>query len=329
MGSEGFWNRQSDASRAVIDELKRVKGVVDPCRALEKSLTDQAELAALADPEADRSTLEEVDRELARLAHAVDRYELLVLFNGPNDHRDVFFSIHAGAGGTDAADWAAMLDRMYGKWLDRSGYDVSLIDKLDGEEAGIRRVIYQVRGKYPFGYLKSEIGVHRLVRISPFDANQRRHTAFASVDVTPEFEDVPIEILDKDLRVDTYRAGGKGGQHVNVTDSAVRITHVPSGIVAQCQNERSQIANRKTAMKMLASKMHQHEQSKRDAELAKLYGEKGEIAWGSQIRSYVLDPYQMVKDHRTGHETGKISFVLDGDLDGFIEAFLRWKDRKY
>jgi peptide chain release factor 2 len=222
-----------------------------------------------------------------------------------------------------------MLLRMYQRWLDKNGYQASIVDHQPGEEAGVKRAVLEIRGKYPFGYLKSEVGVHRLVRISPFDANHRRHTSFASVDVVPEYEDVEIDIDEKDLKIDTYSAGGPGGQHVNKTQSAVRITHVPTGVIVQCQNERSQVLNRKVAMRALAAKLRRIEESKREGELAKLYGEKGEIAFGSQIRSYTLQPYTLVKDHRTGAETGNAQAVLDGNLDPFIEAFLKWKERKY
>jgi peptide chain release factor 2 len=222
-----------------------------------------------------------------------------------------------------------MLLRMYRRWLDRNGYQTKLLDLLHAEEAGIKRAVLEVSGKFPYGHLKSEMGVHRLVRISRFDASHRRHTSFASVDIVPEDENVDVEIKPSDLKIDTYCAGGPGGQHVNKTESAVRITHVPTGVVASCQNERSQMLNRKTAMKVLAARLTRLEETKREEELARLYGEKGEIGWGNQIRSYFLHPYQLVKDHRTGHEMGNAQAVLDGELDGFMEAFLKWKDRKY
>jgi peptide chain release factor 2 len=219
---------------------------------------------------------------------------------------------------------------MYMRWMERNGFQVEIAEEQPGEEAGVKRVVLDVRGRMAFGYLKSEIGVHRLIRISPFDANARRQTSFAAVDVTPQYDDVDIKINEADLRVDTYAAGGPGGQHVNKTQSAVRITHLPTGVVAACQTQRSQIMNRKQAMKSLASKLHQLEEAKREAELTKMYGEKGEISFGGgQIRSYTMQPYTLVKDERTGHQTGNVQGVLDGDLDGFIEAFLRWKDRKY
>jgi len=233
-------------------------------------------------------------------------------------------TIHAGAGGTESCDWTEMLLRMYLRWADRGGFKADIVEATAGEEAGLRRTTAHVIGPWAFGYLKAEIGVHRLVRISPFDANKRRHTSFASVDVTPEIEDAPeIEIGESDLRIDTYRAGGAGGQHVNKTDSAVRVTHLPTGIVVQCQNDRSQLKNRKMAMKMLLAKLHAMREAEKEAELAAAYDAKGEIAFGHQIRSYVLQPYQMVKDLRTDHETGNVDAVLDGDIQPFIEAYLR------
>jgi peptide chain release factor 2 len=232
--------------------------------------------------------------------------------------------VNAGAGGTESCDWAAMLLRMYFKWAEPKGFQITVIDQLQGEEAGIKNATIIIKGDYAYGFLKSEIGVHRLVRISPFDSNKRRHTSFASIDVIPEVsDDIQLDIKESDLRIDTYRAGGAGGQHVNKTDSAVRITHMPSGIVVQCQSERSQFKNKSTAMKILKAKLYEKERMKKAKDLESAYDEKKEIAWGSQIRSYVLHPYSMVKDHRTDHETGKASAVLDGEIDGFIEAYLK------
>jgi peptide chain release factor 2 len=243
--------------------------------------------------------------------------------------RSCFFSIHAGAGGTESCDWAAMLLRMYTRYFDENGFSYEQMDITPGEEAGIRSVTLRVSGPFAFGKLSCEVGVHRLVRISPFDSQGRRHTSFVAVDAIPEYdEDVEIEIKDDDLRIDTYRAGGAGGQHVNKTSSAVRITHIPTGIVVQCQNDRSQHKNRAEAMRMLKSRLYMLEQQKRDAELAKLYSSKGEIAWGNQIRSYVLQPYQMVKDHRTDYQTGNVEAVLDGAIEPFIESYLRYRAEK-
>ncbi len=246
------------------------------------------------------------------------------MLGGRDDFRDAYLSVHAGAGGTESCDWAEMLLRMYTRWAEKSHFQVEMVELMAGEEAGIRRATIKVNGRWAYGYLKAEVGVHRLVRISPFDANKRRHTSFASVDVLPQVdENIEIEIKDGDLRTDTYRASGAGGQHVNKTSSAVRITHLPTGIVVQCQNERSQHRNRRQAMEMLKAKLYQLKQRERDEELMAKYDEKGEIAWGNQIRSYVLQPYTLIKDLRTGEETGNVQAVLDGDLDRFIHAYLR------
>ncbi|KKO17903.1 MAG: peptide chain release factor [Candidatus Brocadia fulgida] len=251
------------------------------------------------------------------------------LLGESHDHCSAYLSIYAGAGGTESCDWVSMLFRMYGRWVEKSGYTQSLIDVLPGEEAGIKRITVLVKGDYVYGYLKSEIGVHRLVRISPFDANARRHTSFAAVDVLPEIEEEEeIEINENELRVDTYRASGAGGQHVNKTSSAVRITHIPTGIVVQCQSERSQHQNRRVALSMLKAKMYQIKEKEREKELAAAYDEKGEIAWGHQIRSYVLQPYSLVKDLRTDKETGNTQAVLDGEIDEFMEAYLKWRMAK-
>jgi peptide chain release factor 2 len=245
------------------------------------------------------------------------------MLSGENDFNNAIVSIHAGAGGTEAQDWSEMLLRMYLRWAERRGFKSAIVDILQGEEAGVKSATFTVNGDYAFGYLKAEVGIHRLVRISPFDANARRHTSFASVFVYPDIEDdVVIEIDDKDLRVDTFRASGAGGQHVNKTESAIRITHLPTGIVVQCQNERSQHMNRAMAMKLLKARLYEKEMEEREKERDKLYASKKQIAWGSQIRSYILQPYQLVKDHRTGKEVGNVDAVLNGDLDGFIEAYL-------
>jgi peptide chain release factor 2 len=283
----------------------------------------------MSDDAKDAAHIQETEAKVPEFLRRVEATEVQALFNGPNDTRDVFVSIHPGAGGVDAADWAQILERMYLRWLQKNGYQVEVVDREDGEEAGIRRVVLDVKGAHAFGKLKSETGVHRLIRISPFDPNHRRQTSFASVDVVPQYEEIDIEIKDDDLRVDTYSAGGPGGQHVNKTQSAVRLTHLPTGVVVQCQSQRSQIMNRKQAMKALASKLHQLEESKRDADVAKMYGEKGEISFSRQDRSYTMQPYTLVKDERTAQQTGNIQAVLDGALDPFIESFLRWKGRKF
>jgi peptide chain release factor 2 len=328
MARPDFWSNP-DAAQARMREMKRLKSDVEPLAELEQ-LHEEAELLyKLAVDEGDTESLAEVRRDLARLDAGLEKLEFRLMFSGPNDRKNAFLSIHAGAGGTESCDWAMMLLRMYQRWIERNGFDSRLLDDLAGEEAGIRRATLNVMGSFAYGHLKSEIGVHRLVRISPFDAGSRRHTSFASVDVVPELGgDLDIDLRDEDLRIDTYRSSGAGGQHVNVTDSAVRITHLPTGVVVQCQNERSQHKNRATALKLLTAKLYRLEEKKREDELQKLYGEKGEIAWGNQIRSYVLQPYQMVKDHRTGFETGNTEAVLDGEIDGFIEAYLKEKMKK-
>lgn len=326
MGRPDFWSVPELAQKKVL-ALKEAKSILEPYRDLERQLDDAEVLLQLADEANDPATLAEATATLAAQEHRLERFEFTTLLNGPSDSRDVFITIHAGAGGTDSCDWVEMLLRMYSLWLERSGYQTTLLETQRGDEAGLRRAVVEARGNHAFGFLKSEIGVHRLVRISPFDANKRRHTAFASVDVTPEFDEVKIELNDADLRIDTYRSSGAGGQHVNVTDSAVRITHIPTGIVVACQNERSQTRNREIARKLLTSKLQQRVEIEREGELKKAYGEKGEIAFGSQIRSYILQPYQMVKDHRTEHETSNVGRVLDGELDPFIEAFLKLRGK--
>ncbi len=328
MSASDFWSNQ-DAAQPLIGELKGMKSVVETYSALAQEIGDEVGLLEMSDDERDRAHILDVEKKVASYAQRVEAVELQTLFNGANDGRDVFLSIHAGTGGVDAMDWAETLLRMYSRWLEKGGYEYTILERLDGEEAGLKRVVIEVRGKYPFGYLKSEIGVHRLIRLSPFDANHRRQTSFAAVDVVPEFDDVEVQLNERDLEIDTFSAGGPGGQHVNKTQSAVRITHVPTGLVVSCQNERSQQLNRKYAMRALAAKLHRMEETKREHELAKMYGEKGEIGFGYKIRTYTMNPYQLVKDERTSTETGNIEAVLDGGIDMFIEAFLKWRERKY
>jgi len=319
-----FW-ADPESARASVRRLKALKAVIDPISHLQRRLEDLAVLRELADEEDSDETRREVEAGLAEIEPALRALELRSMLNGPNDHRDAYLSIHAGAGGTESCDWAQMLLRMYLRWMERRGFDADIVDEVAGEEAGLRSATLTVSGEMAYGYLRPEIGVHRLVRISPFDSGARRHTSFASVDVVPRFDDneIQIEIDEKDLRVDTYRASGPGGQNVNKVSSAVRITHLPTGVVVQCQTDRSQHRNRAMALSMLTSRLYRLEEQKRNDELARLYGEKGEIAWGNQIRSYVMQPYTMVKDHRTGAETGNVQAVLDGDLDAFIEAYLK------
>mgnify|MGYP000383292803 CR=1 FL=1 len=328
MSRPNFWDHTETAQKTIA-ALKAAKDTVDTYRDLERAIADQTLLLECAEPGKDDALLGEAKGAVANLRLRLEHFELRSLFNRENDARDVFFSIHAGAGGTDSCDWASMLLRMYTRWLERNGYTTTILDLLEGEEAGVKRAVLHVRGAHPFGHLKSEIGVHRLVRISPFDANKRRHTSFASVDVVPEHEETDLKIEEKDLRIDTYSAGGPGGQHVNKTQSAIRIVHLPTGIVAACQQERSQHMNKKMAMRLLIGKILQQQEAAREKELQKMFGEKGEIAFGYQIRSYVLHPYTLVKDHRTDVETGNVQAVLDGEIDPFIEGFLKWKDRKF
>ncbi len=292
-------------------------------------LGDLVVLNDLAREEDDEDTAREVEEGLAGLRRSLDDLEIRVLLSGEYDSRDAIVTVHAGAGGTDSQDWAQMLLRMVLRWTERHGFKVDLHDEQEGEEAGIRSATFTVHGPRAYGLLHGERGVHRLVRISPFDSQARRHTAFSSIDVVPLLDEVDEEITipDDELRVDVYRSSGPGGQGVNTTDSAVRLTHLPTGIVVSCQNERSQLQNKATALTLLKAKLAELEREKRHEELAAVRGEQREVAWGSQIRSYVLHPYQMVKDHRTGAETGNTSAVLDGDFDAFITAYLQWKAR--
>jgi peptide chain release factor 2 len=320
MGAPGFWDDPSQ-SAPILQRRRALERQVDLLNRLREQADDlEAWGELVSEGEADSEVIQFLDS----LEKELDRYELRLMLSGPDDDKNALVGIHPGAGGTESQDWAEMLLRMYLRYAEQSGWEVELLDRQEGDEAGIKSATLAVRGAYAYGYLRSEAGVHRLVRISPFDAQSRRHTSFASVDVYPEVDDdVEIEIEDKDLRVDTYRASGAGGQHVNKTESAVRITHEPTGIVVSCQNERSQIKNRATAMKLLRARLYDLEMRKREEERAVREDEKMDIAWGSQIRSYVLHPYRMIKDHRTSFEMGDTDRVLDGGLDPFIEAWLR------
>lgn len=323
MADPDFWD-EADAARGIINELNGLKGWVEPWDRASAKATELSELALLLEEEPDPELEAELQREFEGLVREIEQLELRNMLRGPDDGRDALLTIHSGAGGTESQDWADMLLRMYTRWAEDHDFDVELLDLQPGEEAGIKGATLEIRGEHAYGYLKAEKGVHRLVRISPFDAQARRHTSFASVFVYPVVdEDIEIEINEKDLRIDTYRAGGKGGQHVNKTDSAVRITHLPTGIVVACQNERSQGQNKATAMKMLRAALYQHELEQRAAERDKVEAEKTEIGWGNQIRSYVFQPYTMVTDHRTELKVGDVHKVMDGDLDPFIEAYLK------
>jgi peptide chain release factor 2 len=312
----------------VNTELARVRDDVELVDDLDQRLSDLVTLYELAREEGDDSFEGEIDAGVTDLRRRLDELELRALFTGEYDERDAIVSISAGAGGTDAQDWADMLLRMYQRWAQRRGFSFELDDRNEGQEAGITSATFIVKGRYSYGMLLAEKGVHRLIRISPFDANARRQTAFAALDVVPVLEAAEEpEIREEDLRVDTYRSSGAGGQHVNVTDSAVRLTHLPTGIVVSCQNERSQIQNRAKAMQILAARLAERQRAERQAELDKLSGEKRDVAFGSQIRTYTLAPYQLVKDERTRYETGNVDTVLDGDIDGFVEAWLQWRRR--
>lgn len=326
MSEPGFWDDQDNA-RTVSEKASHLKQMVTAQVAFKSEVEDlQTLLEMTTEEEGDDGALllEELSATVAKLKSRLDELELASFLSEKFDGSNAILTINSGAGGTESCDWADMLLRMYTRWAERRGFKVELQDIQAGEEAGISRATIHIAGANAFGYAKAERGVHRLVRISPFDSNARRHTSFSSVDVVPEIkEDIDIEVKEEDLRIDTYRASGKGGQHVNTTDSAVRITHLPTGIVASCQNERSQIKNRATAMKMLKSKLYEKREDEKRSEQEKLYGEKGEIGWGNQIRSYVFQPYQMVKDLRTGIDTSNIQDVMDGDLDRFIHGWLR------
>jgi peptide chain release factor 2 len=319
---DGFWNEPERAS-GVLREKSRLTDAVEKWKQQKNGLEDLRIFSEIAFEEKDDQTQQEILSELERLNAAVRADELKMMLGSEQDPMNAILSIHAGAGGTEAQDWAEMLLRMYLRWAERKGLDATIIDYLPGDEAGIKSVTWTLRGEYAYGYAKAEIGIHRLVRISPFDAGARRHTSFASVFVYPEVDDrIVIEIDEKDLRIDTYRSTGAGGQHVNKTDSAVRLTHLPTGIVVQCQNERSQHKNKAMAMKYLRSRLYEMKLREQNAKLDEINKTKKDIAWGSQIRSYVLHPYKMVKDHRTNLETGNVNRVLDGDIDDFIEAYL-------
>ena len=323
MGDPTFWN-DGAAARELIDEANKIKVWTAPWLSLSTRGADADEMLDLLEVEQDEGMLEEVTTEIERIGSELETLELKNMLQGPDDFRDALVTVHPGAGGTESQDWAQMLLRMYSRWGERHGFDVELLDQQEGEEAGIKSATLEVRGEYAYGYLRAERGVHRLVRISPFDSQARRHTSFASVFVYPSVDDtIEIEVREEDIEMDVFRASGAGGQHVNKTSSAVRLRHLPSGIVVECQQERSQHKNRATAMKMLKAKLYQQALEEQEKEKAKLESTKPEIAFGSQIRSYVFQPYTMVNDHRTDLKLPDVGKVMDGDVDPFIQAYLR------
>ncbi len=327
MSAQDFW-QDSQESLKVIGELKNLRTRIQPFKEAEIKLKDIKELGEISTA-GDSQLILELNKDLDLVVKEIDSLEFKLLLSQEFDSNSAILSINAGAGGTESCDWADMLFRMYCRFAESKGYKTKVADILHGEEAGIKNVTLLIEGLYAYGYLKAESGVHRLVRISPFDSNKRRHTSFASVDVTPQIEgEIDIKIEEKDLRIDVYRSSGPGGQSVNTTDSAVRITHLPTGIVAQCQNERSQFQNKQTALNILKAKLYEEERRKQEEKVQSEYAKKQKIEWGSQIRSYVMHPYSMVKDHRTEYETGNVNAVMDGELDKFIEAYLKMRKKK-
>jgi peptide chain release factor 2 len=323
MASPTFWDHQ-DKARSIIEESNKLKSWVDPWKQVSKRAHDLAEMAELLESEPDQELEAEWAQELGSVTELLEELEFQTMLQGDDDHRNAILTIHPGAGGLESQDWAEMLVRMYTRWAERKGFDLTILDMQPGEEAGIKSASLEIKGDHVYGYLKAEKGIHRLVRISPFDSQSRRHTSFASVFVYPEVdEDIEVDIDEADLRIDTYRSSGAGGQHVNKTDSAVRITHIPTGIVVSCQQERSQHKNRNTAMKMLRAALYEHALEEQEEEREALEATKKDIGWGNQIRSYVFAPYTMVNDHRTELKVGDVYGVMDGKIDPFIEAYLK------
>ena len=326
MAKADFWERNHEEVSKISQERASLKDIVDNWEELKRETDDLNILVELAIEEEDSKTIEEISRDISKLEKLIENLEVQSLLNEPDDKRNCIVSINAGAGGTEAQDWVEMLYRMYLRWCESRDFKTDIIDLMDGDEAGIKSVTFSVSGLYAYGYMKSEHGIHRMVRISPFDATGRRHTSFASVSVLPEVDtDIDINIDEKDLRIDAFRASGPGGQHVNKTSSAIRITHLPTNIVVQCQNEKSQHRNREMAMMVLKARLYDLEKSKLDHKKQEIHQNQKDIAWGSQIRSYVFNPYRMVKDHRTNEEVGNLEKVMDGDIDNFIDAYLRMK----
>jgi len=326
MAQATFWQKDQDEISRISQKRVAMKEIIDQWKRFHKETEDSKLLAEMALEEGDQDTIQEVGKDLSRILQEIRKLEFHLLFSDPDDKRNAIVAINAGAGGTEAQDWVQMLLRMYTRWCESKNFALSVIDYLEGDEAGIKNVTLTVTGPYAYGYLKSEHGIHRMVRVSPFDATGRRHTTFASVSIYPEVAaDIKIEVEDKDIRIDTYRASGPGGQHVNKTNSAVRITHLPTGIVVQCQNEKSQHRNKDMAMKVLKARLYELEKGKLEEKKQKIHETQKEIAWGSQIRSYVFNPYRLVKDHRTNMEVGNLEKVMDGDIEGFMDAFQRMK----
>lgn len=328
MLDSNFWNNVEEA-QGVAQKAKSLKSEIQKYEALVSRVLDFEVLIELSDEAEDFDAISEIVQERKEIEGSIEELRIETLLSGTYDRNNAIFTIHSGAGGTEACDWAEMLLRMYTRWSEKKGYKVEIVDYLPGDEAGVKSVTLEVSGEFAYGYLKAEMGVHRLVRISPFDAAGKRHTSFASVEVLPEIsDDVHIDIKDEDLRIDTYRSGGAGGQHVNKTESAIRITHLPTGIVVQCQNERSQHSNKETAMRMLKSKLIEMKEREHKERIEDLAGVQKDIGWGSQIRSYVFQPYTMVKDHRTNEEIGNIGAVMDGEIDPFITAYLSQQSKQ-
>lgn len=326
MESPGFWD-DPDRSNKLMKELKQLKDTVDECNGLKTQYEDIETLIEMGYEAEDAEMIPEIREELDRFIETFEALRIRTLLSEEYDKCNAILKLNAGAGGTESCDWAGMLYRMYTRWAERKGFSIDVLDFLDGDEAGIKSITFQVNGENAYGYLKSEKGVHRLVRISPFNAQGKRQTSFVSLDVMPDIEeDLDVEINEDDLRIDTYRSSGAGGQHINKTSSAIRITHIPTGTVVQCQNERSQFQNKDKAMQMLKAKLFLLKQEANAEKLSDIRGEVKEIGWGNQIRSYVMQPYTMVKDHRTNFESGNVDAVMDGGLDGFINAYLKWRN---